>query len=180
MAATEAAGTALSPMPQAAAWYAVHTKARHEKKIDSTLQGAGITTFLPLVKEMRRWSDRRKAVELPLFPCYVFVNLPLTPEIRLDVLRTPGVLALVGKSSEALPIAESEIEQVRTVLNRKVPFGHSPFLKAGQRIRIRGGALDGMEGILSSQKGQAMLVISIGPIQRSISVSISGYNFEVV
>jgi transcriptional antiterminator RfaH len=164
--------------PRAASWYALHTRARHEKKIDSNLQRAGISTFLPLVKETRRWSDRRKTVELPLFPCYVFVNLALTPELRLAVLRTPGVLAFVGKSGEAAQISEQEITQVHTVLTQKVPFGPSPFLKAGQRIRIRGGALDGMEGILSPQKGQAMLIISVEPIQRSIAVSISGYEFE--
>ncbi|HTR65955.1 MAG TPA: UpxY family transcription antiterminator [Terriglobales bacterium] len=178
MAATDVARTPSSAERPEASWYAVHTRARHEKKIDANLQRGGIATFLPLVKEVRRWSDRRKSVELPLFPCYVFVHLPLTPALRLEVLRTPGVLAFVGRSSEAARISDQEIEQVRTLLAQKVPFGPSPFLKAGQRIRIRGGALDGMEGILSSQKGQAMLVISIEPIQRSIAVSISGYEFE--
>jgi len=165
-------------LPKPSHWYALHTRARHEKKVDTNLQRAGVTTFLPLVKETRRWSDRRKTVELPLFPCYVFVNLALTPERRLAVLRTPGVLAFVGSNGEPAAISEQEITQVHTVLAQNVPFGHAPFLKAGQRIRIRGGALDGMEGILSSQKGQAMLIISVEPIQRSIAVSISGYDFE--
>jgi len=178
------AGFGISPkaasaeQPKPSSWYALHTRARHEKKIDANLQHAGISTFLPLVKETRRWSDRRKTVDLPLFPCYVFVNMPLTPELRLAVLRTPGVLAFVGKSGEATPISEQEIDQVHTVLTQKVPFGPSPFLKAGQRVRVRGGALDGMEGILSSQKGQTMLIISVEPIQRSIAVSVSGYEFE--
>jgi len=180
MAASGIARDGSTERPGPSSWYALHTRARHEKKIDANLQRTGITTFLPLVKETRRWSDRRKTVELPLFPCYVFVNMALTAKLRLAVLNTPGVLAFVGKNGAAIPISEQEIAQVHTVLAQRVPFGPSPFLKAGQRIRIRGGALDGMEGILSSQKGQAMLVISVEPIQRSIAVSISGYEFEPV
>jgi len=180
MAATPVAREIISTEQQTTGWYALHTRARHEKKVQANLQRTGVTTFLPLMKETRRWSDRRKVVELPLFPCYVFVHMPLTAARRLEVLKTPGVLAFVGKNSEAVPIPEQEIEQVRTVVTQKVSFGPSPFLKVGQRIRIRGGALDGMEGVLSSQKGQAMLIISIEPIQRSIAVSISGYEFEAV
>src|SRR5215475_13601522 len=83
--------------------YALHTRSRHEKRVASELEQKGITTFLPLISEMRKWSDRRMKVELPLFSCYVFVNIPKSPETRVSVLRTPGVLTIVGAIIWRLP-----------------------------------------------------------------------------
>jgi transcription antitermination factor NusG len=159
-------------------WYAVHTRARHEKRIDLGLQQAGIETFLPLIHEVHRWSDRRKEVALPLFPCYLFVRILPEPATRVHVLKTPGVLNFVGKSDQLSAVPDQEIEQVRAVVQQQDRFFPCPFLKAGQRIRIRGGVLDGVEGILSSHKGASTLVVSVELIQRSISVLIEGYDVE--
>jgi transcription antitermination factor NusG len=94
-------------------------------------------------------------------------------------LKTPGVLDFVGKSSGEIPaIADEELEQVRMVVQQQAKFSPCPFLKEGQRVRIRGGVLDGLEGILSSQKGASALVISVELIQRSISVALEGYDVE--
>ena len=159
-------------------WYAIHTRARHEKRIDLGLQQAGIDTFLPLVYEVHRWSDRRKEVALPLFPCYLFVRILPEPATRLRVLKTPGVLNFVGKWDELSTVPDQEIEQVRVVVEQRNQFFPCPFLKTGQRIRIRGGVLDGVEGILSSHKGASALVVSVELIQRSVSVLIEGYDVE--
>ena len=159
-------------------WYALHTRSRHEKRVASELEQKGITTFLPLVTQMRRWSDRRVKVELPLFSCYAFVNITKCPETRVSLLRTPGVLTIVGGNHLASPIPDREIEQIQTILERKVPFAAHPFLEIGQRVRIRGGALDGLEGILSRFKGHDELVISVQTIQRSLSVTLEGYDVE--
>jgi len=159
-------------------WYAIHTRARHEKRIDLGLQEVGIETFLPLIHEVHRWSDRRKEVVLPLFPCYLFVRILPDPATRLSVLKTPGVLNFVGKWDQLPAVPDHEMEQVRAVVQQRDRFFPCPFLKTGQRIRIRGGVLDGVEGILSSHKGASAMVVSVELIQRSISVLIEGYDVE--
>jgi len=161
-------------------WYAVRTRPRHEKRTASELEQKGITTFLPLVVETHRWSDRRKKVEVPLFSGYIFVNILAHAESRVSVLRTAGVLHLVGNQGHGAPIPDSQIEQIRTLLESKIPFASHPFLKVGQRIRIRGGCLEGMEGILSAQKGGERLVILVDGIQRALSICLDGYDVEPV
>ena len=136
-------------------WYAVHTRARHERMVAQRLKDQGVTTFLPLVSEVHRWSDRQKTVELPLFGCYVFVKLPPTGNERLRVLQIDGVFRFVGIRGIGTPIAESQIDAVRTLIGQQVPWTAHPFLQIGQRVRVRGGSLDGVEGILvSARPGQ--------------------------
>jgi transcription antitermination factor NusG len=160
-------------------WFAVHTRARHEKMVAYRLQQQGMTTFLPLVTEVHRWSDRRKKVELPLFSCYVFVRLIPTNEQRMRVLGLDGVFSFVGSSrGEGTPVPDEQIEAVRTLIAQDLPWSNHPFLKIGQRVRIRGGALDGVEGVLLLRDGEDTLVVSIDAIQRSLAVRIEGYDVE--
>jgi transcription antitermination factor NusG len=161
-------------------WYAIQTRSRHEKMVVQQLQSQGIVTFLPLSSQLREWSDRQKLVEFPLFPGYAFVRLVYGPEERLRVLRTEGVVNFVGTSGQGIAIPEKQIEHVQTLLASKVPFESHPFLKAGQRVRIRGGALNGTEGILVRQDADRMLVISVELIQRSLSIRLQGYEVEAV
>jgi transcription antitermination factor NusG len=161
-------------------WYAIHTRSRHEKKVDAALREIGIRSFLPLTRQVRRWSDRQQVVELPLFPCYGFLQIEPSSKTRLTVLRTPGVLGFVGARHGPSPIPNAEIEQVRKVLEQSVPVSPYPFLRVGQRVRIRGGALDGVEGIWQGQKSNGTLVISVSLIQRSFAISIDGYAVEPV
>lgn len=161
-------------------WYALHTRCRHEKQVAAQLQDKGIEVFLPLAKEVRRWSDRRKVVELPLFSCYVFVRLGLTNRTRAAAVQVPGVLRLVGFRDGPTAIPRSEIESIQKAL--AVPANCSPyaFLKTGQKVRIRGGSLDGIEGILIGRNGERRLVISINLIQQSMAVVVEGYDIEPV
>lgn len=161
-------------------WYAIHTRARHEKRVAAEFVRKGITTFLPLVTEVHKWSDRNSKVEVPLFSCYTFVNLDPSPESRVSVLRTSGVLSLVGGNHGAGSIPDDEIENVRTLLARNVPLLSHEFLQIGRRVRVRGGALEGVEGILTRFDGKKRLVLSVQTIQRSISVSVEGYEVEPV
>jgi transcription antitermination factor NusG len=107
-------------------WYAIHTRARHEKRIDLSLRRGGMDTFLPVVREVHRWSDRRKEVTLPLFPCYVFVRILPDSSARLRVLKTPGVLNFVGRPDELSNIPDQEIEQVRAVVQQRDRFFPAP------------------------------------------------------
>ncbi|MBS1851218.1 MAG: UpxY family transcription antiterminator [Acidobacteria bacterium] len=161
-------------------WYAVQTRARHEKVVAERLQEQGIATFLPLTREVHRWSDRKKVVELPLFSCYVFAKFLPSNEERLRVCRTHGVFQVVGVRGEAIPIPEEQIESVRAVLNEQIPWFTHPFLKIGQRVRIRSGALNGVEGVLVARAGERTLVVSVDVIQRSLAVRIEGYDVEAV
>jgi len=160
-------------------WYAIHTRSRHEKMVFSQLEAKGITTFLPLVNRLHRWSDRKQHVELPLFPGYAFVHMRPTADAYYSVLRTPGVAQFVGDGRKGVPIPEKEIEDIRTIVSQKHPFALHPFLKAGQRVRIRGGCLDGVEGILMAQNAKS-LVVSVEIIRKSISISVDGYDVEPV
>jgi len=159
-------------------WFAVHTYARHEKVVAQELCESGVTSFLPLFRQVRQWSDRRKIVELPLFGCYVFVRLVAENEQRLRVLRVNGVLRFVGNHGMGIPIPEEQINAVRTVIEQGLPVCSHPFLKIGQRVRIRTGALSGVEGILVARSGERTLVISLDAIQRSLHVRIEGYDVE--
>jgi transcription antitermination factor NusG len=165
---------------EACRWYAIQTRSRHEKMVVRQLDLQQVTTFLPISTELRKWSDRRKLVQFPLFPGYAFVHMPASPQERLKVLRTDGVVGFVGTHGQGIPIPDSEIEAVKTLLASDVPFRSHPFLKVGQRVRIRSGALDGMEGILVAENGDRSLVISVDPIQRSLSIRIQGYELEPV
>jgi transcription antitermination factor NusG len=161
-------------------WYAVHTRARHERVVAHRLRERGVTTFLPTFTEVHRWSDRRKTVELPLFSCYVFVKLIPNNEERIRVLRVESVLRFVGTRGLGTPIPDEQIDAVRTLVEEQLPCCSHPFLKIGQRVRIRGGALDGLEGILLSRNGDSTLIISVDAIQRSLAVRVEGYDVEPV
>ena len=138
----------------------------------------GITTFLPLVSEVHRWSDRHKVVHLPLFTCYAFVHIRLVPESWAKVMGVTGVLRFVGAGSDGVPIPDSQIHAVQALLSSNLSYQICPFLQVGQRVRIRGGSLDGVEGLLIARNGDRTLIISVEPIQRSLSVRIDDYKVE--
>jgi transcription antitermination factor NusG len=170
----------LAPMigTEAQSWYALHTRPRHEKMVEQRLHERGVATFLPIVTEVHRWSDRKKSVQLPLFSGYVFAKFIPNRAERLRVLRVDGVLGLVGSHNEGASIPDDQIHAVQAVVNGAVPWSTHPFLKVGQRVRIRSGALDGLEGVLVSRNGSDTLVISVDAIQRSLAVRVEGYQVE--
>jgi transcriptional antiterminator RfaH len=159
-------------------WYAIQVRCQFEKKASQQLQEKGVEAFVPMVKQRRRWSDRWQVVEFPTFPGYAFVHLHPSPARRLQVLQTRGVMSFVAFGGELIPIPDRQIEDVRVLLSRNVPYTAHPYIKIGQRVRIRGGCLDGIEGILTSNHGDKTLLISVEPIQRSIAVSIADFDIE--
>ncbi len=164
-----------------ARWYAIRTRSRHEKVVAQQLETQGINVFLPLLSEVRKWSDRHRQIETALFPGYTFVRIAYSSSDRLRVLQTHGVASFVGASGAAgTPIPDDQIASIRTLITHNVPFKEHPFLRVGQRIRIRGGALDGLEGLLVALNGARTLVVSVEPIQRSLCVQVDGYNIEII
>ena len=175
--------SAKSTIPDAATeqacWYAVRTRPRHEKKVASELQEKGIKIYLPLVTQVRRWSDRRKVIEVPLFSCYAFVYSVLNLHLRLAIYGISGALGFVGPNNQGIPIPDVQIESIRTLMAGNVPLTPYPLLKVGQRVRVRGGVLDGIEGILAT-KGDRRLVVSVDSITASFSINLEGYDVEPV
>lgn len=161
-------------------WYAVRTRSRHEKLVTRQLEKQGIQAFLPIVTKMHQWSDRRKQVEEPLFSGYAFVRLNHSSSDRVRVLQTQGVVNFVGVQGAGIPIPDQEIENITTLLASDVVYQERPYLHVGQKVRVCGGSLDGVEGILTAENSDRSVVISIGLIQRSLSVRVAGYEVEPI
>ena len=161
-------------------WFAVQTKARHEKRVAAELEGKGIEAFLPLLSEVHQWSDRKRQVELPLFTTYVFVRIGWNRSSRVNVLQANGVFRFVGGRGMGIPIPDEQIETIQAIVRERVPFSLHPFLNVGQKVRIRGGSLDGICGVLSVIKDDRSLIVSVDTIQRSLAIRIDGYGVEPI
>ena len=161
-------------------WFAVQTKARHEKRVAAELEEKGVAAFLPLFTEVHQWSDRKRKVDLPLFTTYVFVRIGGDQSSRISVLQTNSVFRFVGSRGIGIPIPDEQIEALQTIVRRKVPFTPYPFLNLGQKVRVRGGSLDGVCGVLSAVNDDRSLIVSVEGIQRSIAIRIDGYGVEPI
>jgi transcription antitermination factor NusG len=157
-------------------WYAAQTYANHEKRVQEQLRQRSVDAYLPVYASVRRWKDRRVSLELPLFPGYVFVRLALRD--RLPVLQTPRVVRLVGFGSRPAALPDQEIEALRQGLKSDMRIAPYPYLKIGQRVRVRSGALQGLEGILERKKKVSRFVISLDLIMRSVAVEIDAAELE--
>jgi transcription antitermination factor NusG len=151
-------------------WFALQTRSRAERLVESVLEGKGYEPFLPVYQRSRQWSDRQKKLDAPLFPGYLFCRLD--PEQRMPVLTTPGVLSIVGSGKTPEPIPDSEIASIQAVLRSGKAAEPWPYLKAGERIRVAQGAMTGLEGLLVKKKNQCRLVVSVELLQRSVAVEI--------
>lgn len=158
-------------------WYVAYARPRHEKHIAHQFEQRGIRSLVPLYTSVRRWKDRRKRLELPLFPCYVFVQIAL--QRRLDLLRLPGVVDLVSFQGKPAPVLTSEIETLQS-LNAATMAHPYPYLQAGLKVRIRSGALKGLEGIFVRRRGQSRVVLSVSLIQRSVAIEIEDADVEPI
>ena len=159
-------------------WYAAYTYAKHEKRVAHQLEERLIESFLPTYRSVRRWKDRRKVLELPLFPSYVFVQL--SRENRIDLLRLPGVLGLVCFQGKPAPVETTEIENLRQGLGDPSIMHPHPYLKAGRKVRIRSGSMAGVEGVLVRKRDSTRIVLSISLLQRSVSVDIDEADVELI
>lgn len=157
----------LNVMPN---WYALSTKARHEKKVHHTLIQKGMTSYLPLQTFYRRWSDRYKKVQEPLFSCYIFVKIALRD--RLSVLQTDGVVRLVAFNGIPATIPEDQINSIKTILENDYQIERVDYLTPGQRIEITQGPLKGVKGILAEIKNSHRLIVRIDSIMQAISIDI--------
>ncbi len=151
-------------------WYAVHVRSRHEWQVARQLKERRFDFLLPVYRSIRKWKDRRKELELVLFPGYVFVNLDLQNRIR--VLQIPGVARFVSFQGMPVPLSGGDVEFLSNGLGHGIHAEPHPYLKVGRRVRVKYGALAGMEGILVRKKEKFRLVISLELIMRSVMVEV--------
>src|SRR5271156_1758339 len=151
-------------------WFALQVRTRYEAGVADQLSRQGYDRFLPLYKLRKRWSDRIKEVDAPLFPGYLFCRF--NPQDRLPILKTPGVIQIVGFKTGPAVVDEAEIRSIQTLVAAGVPHQPWPFLAAGDRVRIESGPLLGLEGILIDVKRSHRLVLSVTLLQRSVAVEI--------
>jgi len=159
-------------------WYAAYTSANREKKAAAEISRRGVESFLPLYRAVRRWSDRRVELEMPLFPGYVFVHLALRE--RLRVLLVPGVAKLVGFGGLPAALPDEQVEALRAGLAGQLHAEPHPFLTAGHRVRVKAGPLQGLEGFVIRRKNGLRLVISLDLIQRAAAVELHEADVEAL
>jgi transcription antitermination factor NusG len=165
-----------SLLVQSRNWYAVYTASNREKRVEHYLRMKGVDVFLPLYSITKRWKNRINAkIELPLFKGYVFVRI--APAERIRVLEAPAVVSLVGNGREPLALPDAEIDTLRSGIRlRQVdPY---PYIKVGQRARIRSGALAGLEGVIVRKNERLQVVVSIDAIMRSFAVHVHADEVE--
>jgi transcription antitermination factor NusG len=151
-------------------WFAVQVWSRREPFVTTHLQGQGYECFLPMVKSFRKWSDRMKEIEQPLFPGYLFCRFDLNS--RGPLLMTPGVRQIVGIGRTAMAVEEHEVEAIRLAIESGLPSQPWPYLQVGQRVRVNHGSMNNLEGILINFKGSNRVILSVTLLQRSVAMEI--------
>ncbi len=163
-------------------WYAVHTKSRHEDKANTLLIQKAIETFLPKMEVWSKRKDRKKRIEIPLFSGYLFVNIDdLTNERKVDVLRTHGVVRILGKPNSHIPVPvpDAQIEAIQRIIESKVEIQACMYPNVGEKARIVDGPFKGIEGVvLKSDLKKNLFVVSIDLLQRSVAIHLEGFQIE--
>jgi len=159
-------------------WYAIYTRHQHEKMVAQILTSKGFNTFLPLYATTHKWKDRTKALSLPLFPCYVFLKGDI--ERRLQIVTTPGIFGLVSSGGQPAAIPNVEIEAIQRVIESGTRVEAHPFLKCGNRVRVKCGPLAGIEGILVRKKSVSRLVLTVEILGTAAAIEVSAFQVEAV
>jgi transcription antitermination factor NusG len=159
-------------------WYAIYTRHQHEKMVAQILTSKGFNTFLPLYATTHKWKDRTKTLSLPLFPCYVFLKGDI--DRRLQIVTTPGISGLVSSGGQPAAIPNAEIEAIQRVIESGTQVEAHPFLKCGNRVRVKCGPLAGIEGILVRKKSVSRLVLTVEILGTAAAIEVSAFQVEAV
>jgi transcription antitermination factor NusG len=151
-------------------WFAVWTRSRHEQVVRAQLDEKQIPAFLPTLTKWSRWKDRRKQIEVPLFPGYVFARFD--PDARLAVLKCSGVVSIVSVNGTPVPVPNEEIEGIRTLVTSTLPYDPCPTIKTGMMVEVVHGPLSGVVGRLTRKGTQARLILAVNLIGQGVSVQV--------
>jgi transcription antitermination factor NusG len=162
------------------AWYAVQTGYRCEQRVATGLTVKGFTTYLPLLREVHQWKDRRKLIEVPAFSGYLFLHYDPSLRNRVKVLETNGVVRLLGGNHAPSQISEVEIEAVRRTLGSSVPCDRCDALTPGTLVKVTRGPLAGVQGRLARIKNGLRLIVTISTFSQAISAELNLSDVEAV
>jgi transcriptional antiterminator NusG len=159
-------------------WYAVWTRSRHEQVVRTQLDEKHVTAFLPTMTRWSRWKDRKKQIDVPLFPGYVFARFE--PGERLSVLKCSGVVSIVSFNGEPAPVPDHEIESIRTLVASTLPYDPCPTIKTGTLVEVSHGPLKGVVGRLTRKGSQSRLVLSVDLIGQAVSVQVDAADVKAL
>jgi transcription termination/antitermination protein NusG len=159
-------------------WYALRTRSRHEKMVRDQLLHQGIEPLLPTVKRLSQWKDRKKEIEVPLFSGYCFVRF--NAEQKLPVLKTIGVVDIVGGGQRPEPIPDEEISAIQTLMSSVLPYDPHPYLQEGMKVEVVRGPLQGVQGILLRKEKRHRLILGVRLIQQAAAVEIDTADVVVI
>ena len=155
-------------------WFAIQTLSRHEKVVRSQLEMRHFETFLPTIRRLSQWTDRKKEIEVPLFTGYCFARFPLRD--RLRVLQSQGVVRVIGSGGRPEPIPDEEIDSLRKLISTSNDYECCPYLKEGMIVEVIRGPLQGVKGRLVRKARACRLVVSISLIQHAVTIEITAAN----
>jgi transcription elongation factor/antiterminator RfaH len=162
-------------------WYALHARSRHEDVVFDQLEKKSIEAFLPKIEVMSRRKDRRKRILVPLLPGYVFVNTDLNPYHYYDIIKTYGVVRLIGIQGKPVPVKEEEILSLQVLNGTDRTVRNRAYMKSGDRIMIMEGPLKGLVGFYLRHKGKSeKVVVSVELLHRSLTVEIENWSVEKI
>ena len=161
-------------------WYAVHTRSNFEKRVTADLEEKGVENYLPAQIAQHQWKDRRKTITSPLFPGYVFCRIEDTPQARLPVLRTPGVVRILGSGGNISPVPDVQIDAIRRVLQSDLPCFPHTYLRHGSAVRVKSGPLRGIAGVLVQTKSKTRLVLSVELLCQSVAAEVDAADVEAL
>jgi len=151
-------------------WYALRTRSRHEKQVRDRLASQGVERLLPTLVRISQWKDRKKAIEVPLFPGYCFAQF--TWQGRLSVLKIPGVAQIVGRQNAPEPVRDEEIDALKKLMGSTLSYDAHPYLHEGMAVEVIRGPLEGVRGVLLRKEKRYRLVISVHLIKQAAVVEI--------
>ena len=160
-------------------WYAIYVRSRHEKKVHQLLLEKGVESSLPLIKTTRKWSDRKKKVEIPLFRGYVFVRIDVERD-KLNILETDGVVKFIGICNNPSKILDKEIHWIHIMVEESDTVQNEKKIPVGQKVRVMSGPFKGIEGVVLRSGNRSRLVVVIDTIMHAVSVEISPHYLEKI
>ncbi len=161
-------------------WYAVQTRSNFERRVADGLQVRGVATYLPVLSEMHRWSDRKRRIEVPVFPGYLFVQLSNVAAARLPILETSGSVRIVGSRREPEPVPDQEIESIRRMLSSGYSCHTVPYIEQGAIVRVVRGPLKNLDGIFLRDKGKGRFLVSVKLLGQSVATEVAAEDVQAI